>query len=206
MLVSCAYLFSVYRLGLHCGFIHIPMSSKSVNGFLGESQRWFCEESWRFGWSVSRDASVDRSAFYEYYMTTGKLWDDAFQFLAHEDLGKLKVGDIPLRGDDLMVKVQEYVTREEHETRFEAHQKYADIQYVVFGRERIAVARLSQTKVLVPYDEDNDVLFLASESGQYRVADPGCFFIFFPNDAHRPCVTAGNPSRVRKIVIKVRVA
>jgi YhcH/YjgK/YiaL family protein len=88
---------------------------------------------------------------------------------------------------------------------FEAHKKYADIQVLISGEEKIGVLPLDATTVTVPYDEEKDIMFLTAEGENYRDAMPGKFFLFFPEDAHRPTVKKTENSQVRKIVVKVRI-
>jgi len=64
---------------------------------------------------------------------------------------------------------------------------------------------LESTTVTVPYDEEKDIMFLTAEKENYRIAKPGKFFLFFPEDAHRPTVKSAENSPVRKIVVKVRI-
>lgn len=170
-----------------------------------EAQKWFLAKAWLHGWAVVPDASIDMAAFYQSYFTRNALWDRAFHFLGNEDLEKMEIGDLILEENDLIVKVQEYFTKDEHDTKYEAHRRYADIQYLVFGSERIGIIGLEKTKVIVPYDDASDVVFLESGADQYRHADKRSFFIFFPGDAHRPCLRDGESTLVRKIVIKVRI-
>jgi YhcH/YjgK/YiaL family protein len=102
--------------------------------------------------------------------------------------------------------VSEYLTKNEEDARYEAHQKYIDIQYVVSGKELIGVAPMLQKKdVLEPYDASKDVEFLTFTNGENRQAKSDRFFIFFPEDAHRPGLKDGENSPVRKIVVKVKI-
>jgi len=59
--------------------------------------------------------------------------------------------------------------------------------------------------VLEPYDGTKDIEFLTVTGGENRLADPDRFFIFFPEDAHRPGLKDGENSPVRKVVVKVKV-
>jgi YhcH/YjgK/YiaL family protein len=90
--------------------------------------------------------------------------------------------------------------------KFEAHRKYIDIQYVISGKEIMNVAPLkTQKEVLVPYDAEKDIEFLTVSKIADFKASPSCFFIFFPDDAHRPGLKDGVNSPVRKLVIKLKV-
>jgi len=103
------------------------------------------------------------------------------------------------------VNISEYVTKNEEEVPFEAHQKFADIQYIVTGEEKIGVTTFENNLITVPYDSITDVAFLTSDENNFRPATPEKFFIFFPNDAHRPGVKTTENTKVRKVVVKVRI-
>ncbi|MCA1761162.1 MAG: YhcH/YjgK/YiaL family protein [Bacteroidales bacterium] len=125
--------------------------------------------------------------------------------MSEQNLFELEKGRYELECTDLFVNVDEYVTRNEEDVLFEADKKYADIQVVVSGEEKIGVLPLESTNVNIPYDEEKDIMFLTAEKENYRIAKPGTFFMFFPEDAHRPTVKASENINVRKVVVKVRI-
>ena len=169
------------------------------------AEEWFKAGEWRQGWEISSDATVNREEFYRRYQANPERWNQAFSFLATNDLAALEPGRHELQGEELFANVDEYQPRELEDTRYEAHQKYADIQYLVKGTEKIGVLPIQKTTVTEPYDEENDIAFMTSEKDNLRLASPDTFFIFFPEDAHRPCVKNEESSDVRKVVVKVRI-
>ncbi len=126
----------------------------------------------------------------------------ALAMLANTDLEQLALGRHDLDGDKLFVLVQEYTTKAESAGRWEAHRRYADIQLIVRGRERIGIAALEQMTVDVPHDETKDVA-LFTGAGDWLTMTPGRFAIFFPQDVHLPCSELGGGQPVRKVVVKV---
>jgi biofilm protein TabA len=128
----------------------------------------------------------------------------ALEMLASTDLKTLTLGRHDLEGDALFVLVQEYTTKPEEVGRWEAHRRYADIQLLVRGQERIGVAPIEHMTVDVPYDETNDVALFTGQ-GDWLTMVPGRFAIFFPQDVHLPCIQAGTEQTVRKIVVKVEL-
>ena len=60
-------------------------------------------------------------------------------FIARVEKEKLPTGRYELMGDKLFALVQFYKTKEFDEGKMEAHKKYADLQYIVEGNERIYV-------------------------------------------------------------------
>ena len=168
--------------------------------------KWFDKGDWLNGWQVKPDQSINRKAFAVSYFKNKERWDKAFNFLKSNDLSGLELKRYDIDGNNLYASVSEYLTKNEEDARYEAHQKYIDIQYVVSGKELIGVAPMSQKKdVLEPYDSTKDIEFLTVTGGENRPAMPDRFFIFFPEDAHRPGLKDTENSPVRKIVVKVKV-
>lgn len=171
-----------------------------------KTDKWFEKGDWLNGWQVQPDQSINRKAFAISYFRNKERWDKAFIFLKSSDLTALELKRYDIDGDNLYAPVSEYLTKNEEDARYEAHQKYIDIQYVVSGKELIGVAPVSQKKdVLEAYDSTKDIEFLTVTGGENRPALPDKFFIFFPDDAHRPGLKDGENSPVRKIVVKVKV-
>lgn len=170
-----------------------------------ELTEWFNNGEWKKGWDSRPDESVNQKEFARLYYENTERWNKAFQFLSEQNLAELETGRYELEGTDLFVNVDEYVSRNEEDVLFEAHKKYADIQVVVSGEEKIGVLPLESTTVTIPYDEEKDIMFLTTDTENYRNAVPGKFFLFFPEDAHRPTVKASENTNVRKVVVKVRI-
>jgi len=170
-----------------------------------ELTEWFNNGKWKRGWDPLPDESVNIKEFAIQYRRNPQRWEKAFAFLEEKDLSGLKPGRYELEGADLFVIVDEYVTKDEVDVLFEAHKKYADIQYVVWGEEKIGILPLIKTTVEIPYNDEKDIVFLDSEDKNYRLATPDRFFIFFPEDAHQPCVKTNENTKIRKVVVKVKI-
>ncbi|MBN1415969.1 MAG: YhcH/YjgK/YiaL family protein [Bacteroidales bacterium] len=128
----------------------------------------------------------------------------AFDFLQQADLDTLPLGKHVIDADNVYAIRSEYTTKDLSDARWEAHRLYADIQLLLAGEEKIGYAPLTTMKVTEDYNPEKDILFLAGE-GDYVTIKPGVFAVFFPHDAHQPCVATGNPQNVKKLVVKVRV-
>ncbi len=168
--------------------------------------KWFEKGDWLNGWKVQPDNSINRKAFAVSYFKNKDKWDKAFNFLKTNDLQGLELKRYNIDGDNVYAPVSEYLTKNEADAKYEAHQKYIDIQYVVSGKELIGIAPMSQKlEVLEPYDSTKDVEFLTVSKVENHIALPDRFFIFFPEDAHRPGLKDEENSPVRKVVVKVKV-
>ncbi len=85
----------------------------------------------------------------------------------------------------------------------EAHRKFIDIHVPLKGTEIIGWAPVSQLKhVRTPYKEDEDIAFWGDAAHSLLHVKPGQLAIFFPEDAHAPCIGLGNH---RKLCIKIPV-
>jgi YhcH/YjgK/YiaL family protein len=166
---------------------------------------WFRRGEWKSGWEIIADESVNQEVMAKQFFQNPERWQKAFTFLKNEDLSSLATGRYELEGNELFAIIDEYTTKDEEVARFEAHRKYADIQYVVSGEERIGIAPLEKTTVTIPFDKDKDIVFLDASTFEYRAASPERFFVFFPGDAHCPGVKTTVNSKVRKVVVKIRI-
>ena len=167
---------------------------------------WFDSGQYLNGLPNLPDESINRRSFAEHYFDHKEIWDRAFAFLKQTDFVNIALGKIEL-GGTMYANVDEYLTKDREIARTEVHRKYIDIQYIVSGNELIDVAPLKNLTVTQLYNPEKDVEFGTVTEFSERKASPGRFFIFFPADAHRPCLKVGNDSElIRKVVVKVPVA
>lgn len=167
--------------------------------------KWFEKGEWLNGWNVSPAVETNRRSFAVSYFKNRERWDKAFEFLKNNDLSALEVKRYDIDGDNVYATISEYLTKNEEDARYEAHRKYIDIQYVIKGQEVIGLAPLADKMgTLEEYDPARDIEFLTVRNGMNLKANPGRFFIFFPEDAHCPGMKDGENSTVRKIVVKVK--
>ena len=107
-------------------------------------------------------------------------------------------------GKNLYFFLSSYPTREENLTP-EAHRKYIDIQYMITGSECMGVGQLDTMTEEVEANPAKDIWFYHGPMDTITVKE-GMFAVFFPNDAHAPCISpADGPNDVRKCVFKVLV-
>ncbi len=128
----------------------------------------------------------------------------ALSYINNYDLARLDIGRHTIVEDDIFAVVSEYETKDADDTRWEAHQKYADIQILISGEEKIGVATPKGMKVNTPYNPEKDIEFYDGK-GDYVILRPGNFAVLFPSDAHLPGVAVDEKVKVKKVVIKVRL-
>jgi YhcH/YjgK/YiaL family protein len=171
----------------------------------GSDPDWFQKGDWKEGWNVLPDESINKEEFTRQYFRNPERWAKAFRFLSGADLKAIALGRYELEGAGLYVNISEYTTKNEEDARFEAHKEYIDIQYPVWGEEQISVVPLADTQDATPYDGEKDIYFMQSAYDQYYQANSGRFFIFFPEEAHKPGVKWKENTLVRKVVVKLRI-
>ena len=129
----------------------------------------------------------------------------AFDFLKSFD-GTAAPGKIVISGDDIYAMVQAYDTTPAGERSWEAHQRYADVQYVHSGEELIYHSPLAELESTKAYDPAGDYELFRGLDRFCVHLGPKDFAIFFPEDGHKPGCSVNGPRAARKVVVKVKVA
>lgn len=130
----------------------------------------------------------------------------AFTFLRQLGLAP-SIGRHEIDGESAYALVQQYETRPVAGVHLEAHRRYVDVQYIVRGSEAIFWASIDGLTVTMPHDPEKDVALFAASANMIPVPiRAGQCAILFPEDAHAPCCTWGEPAEVLKVVVKVAVA
>ncbi len=170
-----------------------------------ELNEWFISKEWCDGWEVSPDSSINKRALAIAYHKNPERWQKAFQYLKTADLKNAGLGKTELDGEKLFASVAEYYPKQREEVRYESHEKYIDIQYVIKGEEIMGITTRDKVSADEAYNEEKDIAFYKSENGDYRHATPANFLIFFPDDMHRPSISTGDSVWVKKVVIKLKI-
>jgi biofilm protein TabA len=129
-----------------------------------------------------------------------------YRFLAQDNLAELPIGKLNIEGDDIYAIVQSYQTLPAEQVKFESHEQYIDVQFVLSGQERMGVIARDNLKVLSPYNPAKDVT-LYEDPVEYGslVMNAGDLVVLTPEEAHKPKCQCGAPQPVIKIVVKVKV-
>lgn len=132
----------------------------------------------------------------------------AVDYVLNTDFSKLEDGRQPIDGDRMFANLFHLTSKPQAETHPEAHKKYIDVQFWLSGEELCGYAPFVEGVPCVDPREDDDLYFYEDFPGESFVrAKPGCFAVFFPNDAHRPGVcTENGPCTYRKVVVKINTA
>ena len=135
----------------------------------------------------------------------GPAWIAAFDFLKTVPPA-IEPGKYPIQGDNLFIGVDCYDTKPRENAKLETHRKYVDIQLLLSGSERLEVFQKRELIVSEPYLPEKDAEFyqIPADPRTTITLEPGQFIVFFPDDAHMPCLMSGQSSRpVKKVVVKL---
>ncbi|WP_258104444.1 YhcH/YjgK/YiaL family protein [Marinoscillum sp. MHG1-6] len=145
---------------------------------------------------------IDKISNCHLYDGLGERFAKGFEYLRNTDFSTLEPGKYVLDGDNLKVAIQEYETRSESDCKVEAHKRYADIQYIFSGEEKMGIDVLENQQSIAGYNEGKDVWHFDHYDYTIRVKS-GMFTIFFPEDIHMPCLESDEKQLVKKVVVKV---
>ena len=108
--------------------------------------------------------------------------------------------------DGIFALEQVYMSKERPECFFESHRKFIDIQFIIEGSEKIDVCDISRLTTDVPFDATKDLIkYLDFSDVSTLLLKKGDIAIFFPEDAHMPCLQDKTKELIRKTVVKVPV-
>jgi YhcH/YjgK/YiaL family protein len=172
-------------------------SDQQVNEYF-HSSVWYSELPFK------PDESINKRIFIKQNMANESAWESALNFLKKNDLNQLSPGRYELSDDGTYATISEYQTKEADTAQYEAHRKYIDIQYVIDGEEYMEIIPLAFIKEDQNYDPNADIMFFKDQTkGEILYADKTHFFVFFPEDVHKPCLKIDAVKNVRKLVIKI---
>lgn len=169
------------------------------------AKTWVKKREWANGLKIKLNSSTNNVEFAKQYAANKAVWDKAFEFLRERDLNQIAPGKYPIDGDNVYASVTEGPSKEFDQSAWESHQNYIDLQYVINGKEKIGVAPIESLTVTKPYDPAKDGANYSGE-GKYYIATPSEFFLFFPSDGHRPNIKVDGYDKVKKLVVKIKVA
>lgn len=129
----------------------------------------------------------------------------ALAYLQRQPLIDWEPGRYDIDGSDMFLLLQHYETREVKDSFWEAHRNYIDVQYMLQGSECMGFAHTDQLTVKEPYCPIKDFVVLEGAGDRVTVQE-GSFVVFYPQDAHMPCLSCGKPERIKKAVIKVSIS
>lgn len=127
-------------------------------------------------------------------------------YLKNNDVESLPVGEHVI-SNDLILKVKEYIPRQRNEARWEAHEVFADVQYLVYGQELMGISSEDGMKPCDTYNPVSDSIhFDKSYQSVNFGLNGGTFMLLMPKEVHMPSLSDDvHNEKVRKIIAKVRI-
>ena len=146
---------------------------------------------------------LDRIDSAERYFSIHASLRAAFEYLRRTDIAKLADGKYEIDGKRVYLLMSHASGRGRDGARLEAHRRYIDMQIPISAAEEMGWRpRALCQHVSQKHDEKTDIEFFADEPQTYLTVQPGCFVLFFPDDAHAPLACTGE---VHKAVVKIAV-
>ena len=181
----------------------IPLKPNAGENF----SDWYNTIESKNGLKLTPSKSINQQEFFRQYRQDSTWWIEAFTFLKTKDLANLQPGVYIIDSGNVTATVSEGPTKKIEDVKWEAHRNFNDLQYVIKGKAKMGVASSADIRgvLVIPYSTTNDNENFTNEGGDYYDADPNTFFIFSPQEMHRPTIKVDGYDVIKKIVIKVRV-
>ena len=126
------------------------------------------------------------------------------EILQSLNLDALQPGHIELDGNYVYININETKSKNKEEAKLESHRRYIDIQMPLSGKETFGVKSTTNcTNPIDEFDTERDILFYEDTPTEYITLNKGEFIIFFPDDAHAPCINTIDNHL--KLIVKISV-
>ncbi len=127
----------------------------------------------------------------------------AIAFLQSTDISTIPEGKTAIDGDDIFVIRSKTEMMPAQQVKLEAHNAYIDLQVPLHQAETFGWAdrQTLQTPVSA-FDTERDIIFFEDSIPTLVNVHPMECIIFFPEDAHAPCIGKGLTD---KVIVKVAV-
>ncbi len=135
-------------------------------------------------------------------------FNEIIKLIETTDFTKKDDGVYKTDSEDFYYIISTYNTSDSMEEKpAEVHRKYIDLQYILYGEEKIGYADYKNSRTsLKEYDGKNDVeLFSRIEDENFFILKKDMYAVFFPEDIHRPGLINKETRSVRKVIFKVPV-
>ncbi|MCR8711185.1 YhcH/YjgK/YiaL family protein [Aliarcobacter butzleri] len=126
----------------------------------------------------------------------------------YKSLENIKIGDCNkiVLDESCFVLEQAYVSKDKKDCFFESHKKYIDIQYIFYGTEIMEVENINNLETIQEYNESLDYAKHAqSINSSSLLIKENELAIFYPSDAHMPCLKVDKNEKIIKAVFKVAI-
>jgi YhcH/YjgK/YiaL family protein len=170
-----------------------------------DAATWYESMEWLDGVQLIPSESVNQQEFEKLYKADQEWWALTFEFLRSHDLDTLEPGRYVIDTGNVTASISVAAANEIDQVKWEAHRNFSDLQYIISGKATMGVAPIAEATIVEEYNPQSDIAFYDVE-GQYYTAEPGTFFIFTPQDVHRPAIKVEGSDTIKRMVIKIRAS
>lgn len=138
------------------------------------------------------------------YYALHKDFKEVFEYI--EKIGEETVpGKYIIRAGEIWVIVSHMQeVADIKERMYEAHEKYADIHYILHGEEEFGYSNIERLMVTQSYNAEEDYKFLSGKFQSFHMKK-GDFCILFPEDAHIPYAAKMGTDVLKRVMVKIRI-
>lgn len=159
-----------------------------------------------FGTLETLKSQVSGSKFEKAFLYIEKLQDKNSN--EYKSISNTKVDECNkiVLDENCFVLEQSYTTKDKENCLFESHKNYIDIQYMFKGDEIMEVENVNNLEISSAYNENLDYAkhFQSTTSSSLKIKETE-MAIFYPNDAHMPCIKIDENKKIIKAVFKILV-
>ena len=149
---------------------------------------------------------INYKKFEKAFLYIQKLQDkNSLEYKSLANIGLDECNKIVL-DENCFVLEQAYITKDKKDCFFESHRKYIDIQYIFEGSEIMEVENINKLQITQEYNESLDFAkYEQKPNSSILIINENELAIFYPNDAHMPCIKVDNNQKIIKAVFKIAV-
>lgn len=145
---------------------------------------------------------VDRIENLGKYVALHPLFAEVVTFMQTHQLVQLEEGKHVIKDKELFVNIETCKGKTQEEAVLEYHRRMIDIQMPLTTDEIFGYSPVEDLPK-VTFDEEKDIAKFSGISAQtYVKVKPGQFAVFFPQDAHAPCIA--DAKCMKKAIFKVK--
>lgn len=149
---------------------------------------------------------INYKKFEKAFLYIQKLQDkNSLEYKSLANIGLDECNKIVL-DENCFVLEQAYITKDKKDCFFESHRKYIDIQYIFEGSEIMEVENINKLQITQEYNESLDFAkYEQKPNSSTLIINENELAIFYPNDAHMPCIKVDKNQKIIKAVFKIAV-
>lgn len=149
---------------------------------------------------------INYKKFEKAFLYIQKLQDkNSLEYKSLANIGLDECNKIVL-DENCFILEQAYITKDKKDCFFESHRKYIDIQYIFEGSEIMEVENINKLQTTQEYNESLDFAkYEQKPNSSTLIINENELAIFYPNDAHMPCIKVDNNQKIIKAVFKIAV-